>query len=246
MRRMIKALPLLALLGMAGASPVVGNTDRELKQIYDIYLGGLWIAEMDVSAEIGAGAYRAEAALRTKGIVAAIYKASFEAEAEGLVADNRLATGTFTANSRDSRKSQFVEMTYIDGRPSNLRAEPAFKPKPWEIVPGEQTDTADPLSAALEALKPAPAATLCDRQVEVFDGRKRYRIVMGTPEIKDDGMIRCPALYQRIGGFKPKKMAQPDYPFEFVFEPVGDDAFRLLRAMGETPIGTAVLRQRKG
>ncbi|MBY8977427.1 DUF3108 domain-containing protein [Rhodobacteraceae bacterium NNCM2] len=245
MRRWIMAAPVLAAITLAGDAGGVGQKDREVDQIYDIYLGGLWIAEMDVSAEIGAEEYRAEAALRTKGIVGAFYKASFEAEAEGMVEADRLSTGTFRANSRDTRKSQFVEMSYRGGRPAALRAEPAFNPKPWEIEPTEQSGTADPLSAALEALTPPPGAEICNRTVEIYDGRKRYAVVMGEPEKKND-LIRCPAVYQRVGGFKPKMMAKPDFPFEFWFEPTGDGSYRLHRALGDTPIGTAVIRPRKG
>ncbi|MEM7669072.1 MAG: DUF3108 domain-containing protein [Pseudomonadota bacterium] len=245
MRRIIKALPLVAAIGIAGDAGGIGQTQRDVTQIFDIYLGGLWIAEMDVSANIGQSDYRAEAALRTKGIVELIYEASFEAEVEGTVEDARLATGTFRADSRDTRKSQFVEMTYRDGRPTKLRAEPAFKPKPWEIEPQAQIDTADPLSAAIEALNPPAGVALCNRRVDVFDGRKRYRIIMGEPESRDEGLVRCPALYQRIAGFKPKQMIQPDYPFEFWFEPTPGGGHRILRAMGETPLGTAVIRQRE-
>ncbi|MEM7176772.1 MAG: DUF3108 domain-containing protein [Pseudomonadota bacterium] len=240
----IAAIMIWTLTGAAG--PVQGvATGKDLTQVFDIYLGGLWIAEMTIDANIGEDGYRAAAALQTKGIIGAIYKASFEAEAEGLVRGGGLATGTFRANSRDVRKSQFVEMRYQGGRPAVLRAEPAFKPKPWEIEPTEQVGTADPLSAAIGALNLAPGAPLCDRTVEIFDGRKRYAIEMGVPE-ENAGLIRCPALYQRVGGFKPKKMEQPDYPFEFWFEPLEDGGHRILRAMGSTPFGTAVIRQREG
>lgn len=246
MRRMIMALGVATALGIAGSAQGIGQNDRAVTQIYDIYLGGLWIAEMDVSAEIGTDAYSAEAVLRTKGIVGAIYKASFEAQATGAVSEqHRLETGIFTADSRDSRKSQFVEVTYRDRRPLDLRAEPAFKPKPWEIEPAAQINTADPLSAAVEALNPPAGVPLCDRQVDIFDGRKRYRIIMGEPEERSEGLIRCPSIYQRIAGFKPKKMVDPEFPFEFWFEPLSDGSYRMLRALGETPIGTAVIRQRK-
>ncbi|MEM0942488.1 MAG: DUF3108 domain-containing protein [Pseudomonadota bacterium] len=223
--------------GIAGASP-----EERLSAVFDIYLGGLKIAEMAVNAEFAPETYRADAVLETKGVVGAFYRASFEAQSEGAVAGEALAPARFAANSRDSRKSQYVEMRYQGGAPSALTAEPAFVPKPWEVEPTEQR-AADPLSAAIGALVKQPAGGLCARDVEIYDGRRRYKIVLGTPEAREGG-IYCPALYRRVAGFKPKMMAKPDYPFGFWFSEMADGSFQILRAMGETPIGTAVIKRR--
>ncbi|MEL6478817.1 MAG: DUF3108 domain-containing protein [Pseudomonadota bacterium] len=226
--------------GTAGAAPAPQDVDH----IYDIYLGGLWVAEMRVTAEIEGDAYRADAALVTKGMVARLYKASFEAESVGQIGSGLYAPERFTANSRSTKKSQFVEMRYDAGRPAALRAEPEFDPKPWELDPTSQTGAADPLSAALGVLANQPGDALCDRAVEIFDGRKRYAIVLGAPEQREEG-VRCPAVYKRIAGYKPKMMAKPDIPFEFWFEQGADGAYHVQKALGETPIGTAVIRRRK-
>lgn len=235
----------LLALGLSGAAHGVGNQARQIDNMYDIYLGGLWVAEMKVDAEIGLLNYRAAAALQTKGIIAMLYKASFEAEAEGRVMQDRLATSRFVADTRSKKKNQFLEMNYRNGRPDGLKAVPEFDPRPWQIDPKAQTNTADPLSAALGALTPAPGAALCNRQVDVFDGRKRYAVEMKAPKAVD-GLIRCEAVYKRVAGFKPKQMAKPDYPLTLWFEPTAEGGHRIQRAVGETPIGLAVIRQRKG
>ncbi|MEM9044473.1 MAG: DUF3108 domain-containing protein [Pseudomonadota bacterium] len=241
-----KLFGLLGVLAVAlsGVAHGVGNQTRQIDNVYDIYLGGIWIAEMKIDAEIGRLNYRAAAALQTKGIVAVLYKASFEAEAEGRVVQDRLATSHFMADSRSKKKNQFVEVRYRNGRPDGLKAVPEFDPRPWEIDPKAQSNTADPLSAALGALTPAPGTPLCNRQVDVFDGRKRYAVKMMAPE-EVNGLIRCQAVYKRIGGFKPKHMAKPDYPLTLWFEPTAEGGHRIQKAVGDTPIGVAVIRQRK-
>ncbi|MEM0923731.1 MAG: DUF3108 domain-containing protein [Pseudomonadota bacterium] len=216
---------------------------KDLDQIYDIYLGGLWIAEMSVTSEIEGDRYSAGAALVTKGVVGSLYRASFEVEAEGEVGAGLYAPQRFTASSRDTRKSQFVEMRYDGGKPAALRAEPAFKPKPWEVDPLAQAGAADPLSAALGVLANQQGDGLCDREVEIFDGRRRYAIVLGAPALRESG-VRCPAVYRRVAGYKPKKMAEPEFPFEFWFEQGADGSWQVQKALGDTPIGTAVIRRR--
>ncbi|MEM8793474.1 MAG: DUF3108 domain-containing protein [Pseudomonadota bacterium] len=244
MRRRTIAFLALAAFGLSGGAHGIGTDTRQIHTIYDIYLGGLWIAEMKVDADIGPEEYRAAAALQTKGLVEMVYKASFEAEAEGTVKSEGLATSLFVADSRSKKKNQYVEMRYRNGRPDNLRAVPEFDPKPWQIDPRQQTNTADPLSAAVGSLVLPPGAPLCNKRVDVFDGRKRYAVVMEEPE-EVDGLVRCKAIYKRIGGYKPKHMAQPDYPLTLWFEPTEDGGFRIQKAVGRTPIGVAVIRQRK-
>ncbi|MEM7508569.1 MAG: DUF3108 domain-containing protein [Pseudomonadota bacterium] len=246
-RALIGALSGTALAaGLAFGTAAAPEAERlgDIDHIYDIYLGGLWVAEMTVTAEIANDHYEADAVLRTKGLIGALYKASFEVEAEGAVAaETGYYPARFTANSRNSKKSQFVEMRYEAGRPSTLTAEPEFQPKPWEVDPTAQADAADPLSAALGVLANQPAESLCNRKVEIFDGRKRYAIVLGEPEERADG-IKCPATYQRLAGYKPKFMAKPDIPFAFWFEAGPNGSYHVQKAMGETPVGTAVIRRR--
>ena len=242
-RRIFGAMTAVALATGVAAAP--GQpVPEDVDQIYDIFVGGLKIAEMTVEADIEGPSYSADARLQTSGLVARFFKASFEAHSEGTIAGGSYGPELFTAHSRDTRKQQFVELSYADGRPSGLRADPAFVPKPWEIDPLAQADASDPLSAALGVLANQPGDGLCNRTVEIFDGRKRYAIVLLEPEQRDAG-IRCEALYRRVAGFKPKQMKDPEFPFEFWFEQAPNGTYRVLRALGDTPIGTAVIRRRR-
>ena len=216
-----------------------------VSQIYDVYLGGIFAGEIIVDAEFDARRYRASALLRTAGIVAVFYKAQLRAEAAGRVTGERLAPGRFTANTRDPKKTQFVEMIYRNGDLGEIRAEPAFQPKPWQIDPMAQSGTTDPLTGLLAALAPVPRARLCNRRVEVFDGRRRYAIELKKPEMHRRA-VRCRAVFRRIAGYKPKlmKKKRATWPFRVWFKPGSDGIYRVVRVMGATPFGTAVARKR--
>ncbi len=234
----------LAALG-AGSLAATGAAPRQVSTIYDLYLGGIRAGEMTVDAHYEGGRYRANSVLRTAGVVGFFYKASFEAETEGTLTDTGHTPDRFAAHSRMREKQQYVEMTYAHAAPAGVRAEPAFVPKPWEIDPTDQSGTTDPITAAVAYLAPRPRADICNRTVEIFDGRKRYAIVLGAPEADGD-RIRCPALYRRIAGFKPKMMRErPEFPFHMWFEERADGLTHFVRAAGDSMFGVAVILLRQ-
>ena len=116
-------------------------------------------------------------------------------------------------------------------------------PKPWQIEPEDQAGTLDPVSAALTALAPEPAGEICNRSVEIYDGRRRYAIDLGAPEA-GEGRIRCPALYRRVAGYKPKELKET-IDFAVWFEERPDGLAHLVRAAGESYLGLAVVLLRE-
>ena len=233
------------LLVMTPMAAVSAPEDGGLNTVYDFYLGGIKAGELRIDANYEAGAYSAVSILRTAGVVGMVYRASFEAEAEGRLTDSGLEPQRFAADSRMTSKEQSVEMLYTERAPREVRAEPAFHPKPWQIEPAEQVGTLDPITAALTALAPVEVADVCNTSVEIFDGRRRYAVDLGAPEL-EGGRIRCPALYRRVAGFKPKMMKKrPKFPFHVWFEERADGKAHMVRAAGDSVFGIAVILLRE-
>lgn len=248
----IKVMALAATIGVASlagpgatAAPGTSAAPQPVDQIYDLYLGGIKAGEMTMNAEWKGDAYRATSVLRTAGIVGAVYKASFEAATNGRMTASGMTPDKFTADSRMRKKQQSVQMLYKNNAPSAVTAEPAFIPKPWQVDPTAQKGAVDPITAALMALAPMPLGQICNRTVEIFDGRRRYAIEMGAP--KPDGeRIKCPANYRRIAGFKPKMMKKsPNFPFNIWFIERPDGTAQVIRAAGESMFGIAVILLRQ-
>ena len=232
------------VLGMAVQSHATSGK-QPLSTIYDFYLGGVKAGELTVDAQYQGGTYQAQSILRTAGVVGMVYKASFEAETQGHWDGARLVPDRFAANSRMKKKQQYVEMTYENDAPSLVSAEPAFFPKPWQIDPVQQGGTLDPISGALIGLSPVPVGELCNKSVEIFDGRRRYAIDLGAPT-PDGDRIKCPAKYRRIAGFKPKMMKkQAEFPFDVWFAEREDGLAHFIRAAGESMYGVAVILLRE-
>ncbi|MGD1922828.1 MAG: DUF3108 domain-containing protein [Paracoccaceae bacterium] len=236
---LLAASLLLVLPSQADAS------DRPMETIYDFYLGGIKAGEVSIDADFKGERYTARSVLKTAGIVGFVYKASFEAETEGTLIDGGMSPSRFAADSRMSKKRQWVEMIYTDDAPKTVNAKPAFVEKSYQVDPAAQTGTLDPISAAISALAPMPRERICNRSVEVFDGRRRYAIDLGEP-IVDGKRTKCGALYRRIAGFKPKMMKKrPEFPFWVWFEDRPDGLAHIVRAAGDSMFGLAVILMRE-
>ena len=146
----------------------------------------------------------------------------------------------FEAESFDSETRQQVAIRYGAGRPQSVEADPPFKPKPWQIAPRDQPGTLDPLSAAVSLIAPQPRAALCNRSVEVFDGRRRSRLSLARPEPRG-GRIRCEGAYRRVAGYRAKALEADPFPLAVWYAQGPDGLWHLVRAAAPTPYGAAVL-----
>ncbi len=239
------------LLAAAMLTPVMGSKAQppavaSHNATYDFYLGGIWAGKMTLDADFdGGGAYRAGVTAHTAGIVGFFFRAGVEAETVGRIDATGLSPDRFTADAYERRHRQLVEISYDDGSPVSVVAEPAYRLRPWSISLRDQPGIADPLSAAFEALTPAAADALCNLTADVFDGERRWAVELGPPQ-REDGGIRCDAVYVRIAGFKPKLMGErARRPFALFFEDRGDGLFHVVRAAGKTSFGLAVLLLRE-
>ena len=216
---------------------------RPVSTTYDLYLGGIRAGELTIDARFSGDRYRATSVMRTAGIVGALYKASFDAETEGSLSAAGLRPQRFRAMAQSYGDRQKVEMTYRGRTPERVSADPDFVPKPWQIEPADQAGTLDPVSAALAALAPAPAAEICDRSVEIYDGRRRYALDLGRPEA-DGARMSCAALYRRVAGYKAKELKET-IAFTAWFEERPDGLAHLVRAAGDSMLGLAVVLLRE-
>jgi hypothetical protein len=243
MRLTPHALAFACLLPMAAWAAGSVTMHRPVSTTYDLYLGGIRAGELTIDARFSGERYTATSVMRTAGVVGGLYKASFEAETEGSLGAGGLRPERFRATAQSYGDRQRVEMTYRGAAPESVRAEPAFVPKPWQIEPADQVGTLDPVSAAVAALAPAPAAKLCERSIEIYDGRRRYALDLGEPKAEGE-RISCPALYRRVAGYKAKEL-KATIDFTVWFEERPDGLAHLVRAAGDSMLGVAVVLLRE-
>lgn len=212
---------------------------------YKVWLGGIKVADAHFTVTADGDSYQGVLALSSDGVLDWFTEATIRSEATGgFSGDDAFAPDRFVFRSEIDNQPQAVDLIYRDGGPDSVVAEPPFDPRPWEIAPSAQNGALDPISAVVSAFFPADAGEICDRTLDIYDGRRRYEIAL-TDEVKretDDGVLEvdCVARWRRVAGFKPKQMRQPGYDFTVRFEVSEDGVTTPVRAWAETEFGALI------
>lgn len=181
---------------------------------YELYMAGLTLGHVDVTARIQGGTYQAQSTLDTKGLVNAFWQAHIEASANGTLGAGWLKPALYDAFSRHGDKQQTVTVTYGPESPTGVAAEPPYSAK-YPVSDEQRAHTVDPLSAMVFIATgvTANANNPCGTAAPIYDGRRRYDVQLIYRRTKDvsldNGAYKGPALvceikYIQIAGFKQK------------------------------------------
>ncbi len=239
------ALIAASLFAGVSAAPSGAEAGERVALDYRFYLGGILIGKASIAAALDEASYRLDTNVRSDGVVGWFYDVTVNGAAEGLRdAKAKLTPASFRFKSIAEGKKFDLDMNYANNAPDEVKAEPPFQPRHYEIDPKQQRGALDPMSAIVAALFPDRSAPLCDRKFPIFDGRRRYDVSLeGVLSEKQDGdatLIECKGRWKRVGGFKPKHMRKPDYIFTVRFS--RDKAGQVLpvRAWTDTEFGAAM------
>lgn len=239
-----------ALIGVPAPAPAAEPTPIGLA--YRFYVGGLLIGKAVIHGEVRADGYEINSAVSTSGAASWFVKAELTTRSAGSVETGpdglALRPAVFELDTLSGDDVQDVTVLYGPTAPKSVTADPPFKPKAYEIDPTEQTDTVDPIAAgllgALLARGVADAARICDARLPIFDGRRRYDLILDgvDRELFEGGtrLLDCRARWRRVGGFKEKHMRRPDYEFTLRVRLEPNGLATPVRAWGSTPFGGAV------
>lgn len=219
---------------------------------YDFYIGGLPIADISFSGAVGALEYTAKSTVETRGLLELLISGRVNAAAtghrhtKGHLAPDRYATQYTTRN-----EARQVSMAYA-GEIASVSITPPEAKKPYDTSASEHPDTLDPVTAAVTMISPRETSNLCNRTIPVFDGKRRYDIILLPKEQRPHGKsapapswntktTRCFGVYERIAGFEGSLQgAQRYFPFDIWFEEEKDGLHRIVRLAGKTKLGFAI------
>jgi hypothetical protein len=207
MRRLVVvALVLLAGRGLAAEGVTLD---------YDVRYGPFTILAIRTTAWIAGERYQTVSRMQTEGVIGYLFPWHADARSDGVVAgdawkpERHRLTGAYRAEKRS------VSIDY-DGGIVRARVEPPPEDDYRSQVPPElQQDTIDPLTASLAAV-----GADCRGTLRVFDGRRRYDMVLsdlGSAELKRSrhGLYagptrRCRAEVRPVAGFWNRKPGDDD------------------------------------
>jgi len=232
---------------------------------YDVYLGGLHIFTFDVDMTFQPDRYRVTAEGETQGMLGWMYGLNMKLAADGLDRSGRIEPLRYVSETEWRSKQRRVDLGFSEGGRYDLQRTPPPEPDPDiegglpETLP---EGTVDPLSLAVAASRALEENGRCDQVVPVFDGQRRYDLIVKQVEettlppneysIYQGPAVRCSFSMERISGFRKswKSSRQWDAgapaPPTVWMAPIRQDLPPLpVRYQGEIALGTMVIHLTK-
>ena len=231
---------LAALLAVAPVSAFASEPVAESLS-YRAYIGGLPLGTLALNIAMDDTRYATDAQFDVASVWSWALDTDARASARGGVANGQGIPTNFDYWVRDGKKQRVTEMLFdAEGKPTEVRANPVFDKRSYDIELGEVGQAIDPATAA--AMLSAPRSQPCDVDLRVFDGRKLHRITMK----RVSGSVeepRCAGTYERLAGFKDKYMTpeRRSYDFDAELVQIAPNRWRPRRVSAETKYGSAII-----
>jgi hypothetical protein len=198
-------------LALAVAVPASAAPAPPLVVRYEAYAAGFPMVAFDFRLDQTGEGYVVGGQIRSVGLLRLFYSLAMRTESEGAIAAESLHPRSHETSSRARGKDRLARLDYPgDGTVSTRLVPPddSGRPKP---TPEQIAGTIDPLTAILAIGRAVARDGRCGGRFAIFDGRRRYDLVLG-----DDGaepaeraagyaltgeLRRCTAAAVKIAGF---------------------------------------------
>jgi hypothetical protein len=263
MRSPIDCVPSQSLiaLGLAAALwflPLPAKAQTGFDAIYTLSMAGISIGKLNWRAQINPNDYTLQASGRTSGILSVLVNGEGNVSLKGTMRDGRSQSASWSSKVTSRDELSIVTMTFEAGKVRDLKViEPPPESDRVPINEAHKNSVIDPLSgflipaAAGDPLQPAA----CRRDLNIFDGRRRYdialtfrRIDTATPEKGYNGpALVCAARLSPIAGHRASsplvKYLLDGRDIEVWFVPIaGTQVLAPVRLSVASVIGNMVLR----
>lgn len=242
MNKTLTALALVCALPFAAQATQQPRDTETLS--YKAYIGGLPLGELRLGIARDVDAYSAMADFRMVALLRLVLDTDARAQVSGrLGADGPMPERfEYFVRDRDERRTTEILFDAV-GNPATLNANPPFREKDYDMTLEQAAGAVDPATAVVALA--SPRAEPCKFNMDVFDGRKRHRILLipESRQLGDQGEVICKGRYERVAGFKDKHMTpeRRTYDFKVSFASEVDGKWRPNRVWASTEFGTAVV-----
>ncbi len=203
---------LVALL-LANSAAVAEQKAVELD--YQIWTGGLQAMNLETKMFRGQERYQVDVTVESVGMLGRFFPFKLSARSQGMSQFgnlNELQPDQYDVRSTWRDQDRLVAIRYEDAAKPKIEVLPPAEDDDRDPVPMEQiVGTVDPVSAALALIEQTAAQGRCQGEVPVFDGRRRYNMVVrhiGPAVVSPSDYspyagdaVECRAGVKRIGGF---------------------------------------------
>ncbi|MCF8475912.1 MAG: DUF3108 domain-containing protein [Pseudolabrys sp.] len=166
---------------------------------YAISMIGVSIGQMSWAIDIGTDFYRTSANGKASGPLSMLVNGEGRVATNGMLVRSapengvgaawRLTPTFFSSNLTEDGEIAGLQMTFENGAVKTLRTDQPLRDSMRERIPVSEADrrnVADPLTAMLIATPPdedALAPANCDHLLAIFDGQRRYNLILSFKRI---------------------------------------------------------------
>ena len=214
--RLRHAIVLAALIaGLASGANHCAHA-QELEARYVISMTGIRVGHSAWTVNFDNDRYFASASGGSVDILNVLLRGEGVAEVSGGIKDGRLVPASYSSSLTEDGEKVDLKMTLEDGIVTGV-VDNARPPGP-DRVPLAQSHAqgvTDPLTALLipnEASGAVPAKESCNRTLAIFDGRRRYDLVLSFKRVEDlrdkEGrhVLVCNVILRPIAGHRANSM----------------------------------------
>lgn len=222
---------------------------------YTISMTGVTIGEITWRIDIGATLYSMSASGKASGVLSVLMNGEGSVSAQGSIAADRLNPSSYKSTIADDDGTITLEMTFADGiATERLTQQPPKHADRLPITDNDRRGVADPLSAVLLPTKlggGALAASDCNRTLNIYDGRRRYNLVLSHGRLDkvvvergySGPILICEVVLQPLAGYRAGslivKYVAGRRNMELWFAPItGTSIMAPVRVLMPTLIGT--------
>jgi hypothetical protein len=200
---------------IAGALGQAARADSRLDAHYRMSIAGITIARSEIDVVIGGADYTASASGRASGMLRILVSGQGSVSIHGAVASGRLVPALFTSSTAREGEKADVTMTLAGGAVKDLTAQiSAPDNERVPVTEAHRKGIVDPLTALLVPVGgtgEVVAAEACGRTLPIFDGRRRYDLVLAFKRVDkvtaDKGYagpaVVCGVAFKAIAGHRP-------------------------------------------
>jgi hypothetical protein len=233
----------------------LARAQGKLNLHYTISMTGVVFGEIVWLVDIGDTLYTTSASGKASGVLSVLVNGEGSVEAQGSIAADRLNPSSYTSTITDDDGTIKLQMTFADGvATEQIAPQPPVHADRVPVTDADRRGIADPLSAVLIPTKlggGAMAASDCNRTLKIFDGRRRYNLVLSFGRMDKVAVERgysgpvlvCGVVLQPIAGYRADSMIVKYVAgrrnMELWFAPVaGTPIIAPVRVLMPTLIGT--------
>ena len=212
------AATLIACLALCAVS-APALAEARLNAHFKISMTGVTIGQLTWTVDLNAGNYTTSASGKASGALSVLVNGEGRVATRGIVEGDRLRPTFFSSNVTEDGEAAGLQMTFENGNVKTLRLD--TPPKRDDRIPVGEADrrgVSDPLTAMLIVAPPGEQNDLvpahCDRVLSIFDGQRRYDLVLSFKRIDsmkiDKGyagpVLVCAVMLKPIAGYRADSM----------------------------------------